>query len=127
MSEADRLKLLRNGEAQTVLGTSKLGGKPKTLRKRGWWRAYKRKELCAICSPRNEVTVVSLGQYAEVLADKYCPDDSIFIIWPMNLSERLSYSMKMIMDDLAHNLYSGTVYNSNSVYGMASWLSKDDK
>ncbi len=60
------------------------GGKPRSIRKRGFWRAYRRKELWAIASYQMEQGLKQIqNQFDKVLYDTRVPSDTLYLIYPM--------------------------------------------
>ena len=53
----------------------------KSIRKKAFWRAYRRKEITAITAFQDHVVVLMSGQYRLVVADKYCPPGQVFLLW----------------------------------------------
>lgn len=63
-----------------------MGDKPRPIRKRGFWRAYKRGELWILVSLRTMHMMQGLERdlYGNKFeADRSCPNDSAYITWPM--------------------------------------------
>lgn len=91
--EADRDNLLRLGEPWPRCQGEASGGKPRPIRKRGFWRAYRRGELWVIVSYRGYGELKNKGgdEYGNaVFPDRNCATNNKYILWPtVNLS-RLS-------------------------------------
>jgi hypothetical protein len=92
VTEADSVNLLRNG-GQAQLGLNpKLGDKPCSIRKRGFWRAYRRSELWAVMSYATsllfskELDKQIFGQdllYSKLITDKYVSNNIIYLTYPI--------------------------------------------
>ena len=85
--QAEKTNLLRDGEPQTILGVSKSGDKPRPIRKRAFWRAYKRKELWAVHGmferKHAEAMIEITNSVARDIFDPHCPANTAYLMWPM--------------------------------------------
>lgn len=89
-TEADSVNLLRNGGQAPVSLNPKLGDKPRSIRKRGFWRAYKRGELWAVMSYAtktimNDIAKQMFGQdllYSKLILDSHAPNKTIYLMYP---------------------------------------------
>jgi len=85
-SEADRIKLLSDGGPTPVGGVPKLGDKPRSIRKRGFWRAFKRGELWALIPYHmNKITLDLEKQMygTKIIYDRNIPNDRIYLTYPI--------------------------------------------
>lgn len=83
--QAEVLKLLRSGEPLAVQGVSMGGGRP-IRKKKGFWRAFRRKELWAIVSYQQKALKEAIksmsDQFAKVMYSPYVPNEVLYISWP---------------------------------------------
>ena len=91
VTEADSVKLLSDGGPALDGGNPKLGDKPRSIRKRGFWRAYKRGELWAVVSfaTGKMLRDIEMALYGtKIVEDRYAPNNIIYLTYPIiGLSE----------------------------------------
>jgi hypothetical protein len=58
------------------------GHSPKPLRKKGFYRAWRRHELLAIEPYLAYQTVSAQNMFARIEADANCPSDQMFVLYP---------------------------------------------
>lgn len=81
--EADWLKLTEIGMDRGSAPDSPFGGKPDSIRKRGWFRAFRGGRLSAITSPRIFTYLMYSScpyKFKYILCDVHC-DDSVYVFW----------------------------------------------
>lgn len=68
-----------------------LGGSPRSIRKRGWWRALNAGKLWIIVPYKwSDLVIFKLGfsdrlyQFAKVIPDRNVKEDESFITWPID-------------------------------------------
>lgn len=86
VSKADGIKLLSDGGPTLFGGNPKLGDKPRSIRKKGFWRAFKRGELWALIpyhmqKMAEDITKQMYG--TKVITDRNVPNDQIYLMYPM--------------------------------------------
>lgn len=85
VSEADGIKLLSDGGSTPVGGNPKLGDKPRSIRKRGFWRAYKRGELWAVVSYATKQMMKDLSKQmygTKIIEDALVPNNTVYLMYP---------------------------------------------
>lgn len=80
--EADGIKLMREGEPGPLAGYSNSGVKPRPLRKKAFYRAWRRHELVAVVPYIAYQNVSASKMFSAVYSDPYCPDNYIYVMYP---------------------------------------------
>lgn len=80
--EADGIKFAEMWDVPGGLWDPPFGGKPKSVRKRGWWRAFRAGKHWAITSPKiaDILAKESPSMFSNVQVSFYCLDQ-IYIFW----------------------------------------------
>lgn len=84
----DGIKLAETEATPSALkGVQSGGGKPRSIRSKGFWRAFRRGELWVICSYARfwDLKIPLWGN--KVIPDRHCPDSEIYIIYPLEESK----------------------------------------
>lgn len=84
--EADGTKSVRLEETFPGWKAETRGAEPRPVRKRGFWRAFRRKELGAVVPYSLNLATKKIIQdlCAELYSDVHCPNDQIYIMWPLS-------------------------------------------
>lgn len=61
------------------------------IRKRAFFRAWRRGELYALVPYCQYENVLKSNKYAQVHIDRSCPDDRMYVMWPWNNFEPLEF------------------------------------
>jgi len=86
VSEADSIKLLSDGGPASIGGNPKLGDKPRSIRKRGFWRAFKRGELWALIPYHMEKIAQDLEKQmygTKIIFDRNVSPNNIYLMYPI--------------------------------------------
>ncbi len=80
--QAEGIKYLEiRTEKDRFLG-SPFGGKPKSIRKKGFWRACRAGKLCALVSPQTFLNLPNLElKFKRVYPDIYIQPNTMYLFW----------------------------------------------
>lgn len=83
--QAEGIKPLRELEpGPCAAGVSNSGGRPRPIRKRAFYRAFRRRKLWAIVSPKTVAAkrMILERQFARVHVSAYAADGDVLAMWP---------------------------------------------